>query len=72
MLDTLADDGKSYAYTADDSVDRDQRDRRGHLSWGSSATILEGWAGWFVDRDKSKLGQCANGADPCWPFHDGE
>ena len=44
----------------------------GHLSWGSSATALEGWAGWFVDRGKSRLGRCANGADPCWPFHDGE
>ena len=35
MLDTLACNGKSHAYTTDDSVDRDQRDDRGNLSWAA-------------------------------------
>ena len=35
MLDTLAGDGKSHACTTDDSVGRDQRDDRGHLSWAA-------------------------------------
>ena len=71
MLDTLARNGKSHAYTTDDSVDRDQRDDRGNLSWGGGATVLEVWAGWFVDRGKSRLGWRADGVDPRWPFHQG-
>src|SRR4051794_37801564 len=55
-LDTLASNGKRHTCTTDDSVDRDQCDSRGHLSWGGGATAFESRAGRVVGRCESKLG----------------
>ena len=72
MLDTLASNGKSHMCTTDDSVDRDQRDSRGNLSWGGGATALESRAECVVGRCESRLGWRADGDDPRWSFHYGE